>query len=289
MAFEIEYNAIVNYSPEEGETVIIIPDGVDAIEESVFANCNNIVSVFFPETIGFIGWSAFEECANLQKVIFSQNTKRLMITDFAFMNCKNLKECILPECEELEITPTAFGGCASLESFMFDNALYLGSENNPVYALMSSVNNDIHEVTLHEDTKIIANYAFRGCEELTEVKIPKGVKMIGKSAFQFCRSLKDLIVPEGVRVIGERAFDGCYGLETIELPSSLKRIEESAFNLAGYESVLDFDNMMFGSYIGVGDKIESYLKKVNYNGTNEQFDQMEIEDGNDILKERFGA
>ncbi len=98
----------------------------------------------------------------------------------------------------------------------------------------------------------IAQYAFRGCSNLTNVSIPESVNGIGANAFYDCkklksvnlpvnmkkiadntfyncRSLENIVLPKGLELIGGSAFYGCKGIENINLPDSLKHIKRAAF------------------------------------------------------------
>ncbi len=104
------------------------------------------------------------------------------------------------------------------------------------------------------------------------IKIPceiRGIKVTQISDYMFS-GIKDsvhkgftnievIIIPDGVTSIGLCAFYGCTSLTTIEFTSSLIEIKNSAF-----ESCYN-------------------LKKVNYNGTEEQWNEIVIEKGNKEL------
>ena len=48
-------------------------------------------------------------------------------------------------------------------------------------------------ITLHPDTRIIADDAFYGCTSLTDISIPGSVVHIGKRAFSDCSSLTSVV------------------------------------------------------------------------------------------------
>ena len=65
---------------------------------------------------------------------------------------------------------------------------------------------------------IIAQEAFKNCNELTNVNIPSSVIKIYGSAFSGCSGLTSIIIPDSVTSIGEGTFFGCRSLTEITLP-----------------------------------------------------------------------
>ncbi|MBR3438445.1 MAG: leucine-rich repeat protein, partial [Clostridia bacterium] len=55
--------------------------------------------------------------------------------------------------------------------------------------------------------KTISDYAFYGCENLTNIEIPQFVGSIGEGAFRNCDGLTDITIPNSVSDIGDSAFD----------------------------------------------------------------------------------
>lgn len=77
--------------------------------------------------------------------------------------------------------------------------------------------------------KLIGNYAFSRCENLTSVIIPNTVTSIGISAFYACYGLTSINIPDSVTQISVNAFAYCINLSTIEIPNSVTYIREYAF------------------------------------------------------------
>ena len=55
------------------------------------------------------------------------------------------------------------------------------------------------EIIIPENIKIIAPYAFSGCENLYSVRIPEGVESIEKRAFQKCKNLLFVSLPQSLK------------------------------------------------------------------------------------------
>ncbi len=91
--------------------------------------------------------------------------------------------------------------------------------------------------------------------------LPEGVALIGTDAFSGCALLTSVVIPEGVETIESGAFRNCSSLASVSLPLSLMSVDENAF--AGCASLAD----------------------VYYAGTQDDWDVIIFEDGNDCLTE----
>lgn len=123
-----------------------LPSEVDgcnliSIMQNAFANNQNLLSIFIPASIQYIGAKAFMNCTNLKSVYVDaeDDSPILNIYNSVFMNCKNLKDiklrypttfkdwCIFEGCEKLHqintdaifesIPRRTFFGCKSLKRF----------------------------------------------------------------------------------------------------------------------------------------------------------------------------
>ena len=138
--------------------------------------------------------------ANLTKIVVSKvfkGTTVWYIADYAFQNCRNLREAYIADgftelsqgtfegCENLKTVriPTtltgyqynAFAGCDNLNYSEYDNGLYLGNEDNAHLIFQKAKSVAITSISFHEDTKFIAQAAFKGCNLLSSLSIPEGL------------------------------------------------------------------------------------------------------------------
>ncbi|MGN1094347.1 MAG: leucine-rich repeat domain-containing protein, partial [Candidatus Neoclostridium sp.] len=105
----------------------------------------------------------------------------------------------------------------------------------------------------------IGSFAFSGCSSLMSISIPNSVTSIGSYAFDNCSGLTSITIPDSVTFIGSFAFSNCSGLTSITIPNSVTSIGESAF--WGCDS----------------------LTQVNYKGTEDQWNKIQIGGGNSTL------
>lgn len=179
-----------------------VASGVTAIEEYAFHLCFNLTEVILPGSLTHIGNRAFDACNRL-------NTP------------------CLPD-GALDIGVYAFSGCFQFTYSTYDNAKYLGTAQNPYYALIDAISEEITALEVHPDARLIAGAALRKCSGLEKVTLPEGLQRIGTWAFDGCSALKTLQLPSTVQGIGDDAFSGS-GLTEFTVPEGVQHIGSGAF------------------------------------------------------------
>ena len=182
---------------------------------------------------------------------------------YAFRNCRELENVILPE-SITSIGREAFYGTAyyNNESNWENGILYLSN------CLIATKSTDINgKVVIKPETRIIADYAFCECENMTEIELPEGLISIGDSAFFECTSLTSLYVPDsvihikklqiidynaldksesklqsvvignGITTIPANMFRSCSSLINVTLGNNVKTIENEAFAYTSIENI----------------------------------------------------
>ena len=230
-------------------TSVTIPDSVTTIGDKAFSGCGSLTSVTIGNSVTTIGDEAFFYCDSLTSVTIGNGVTT--IGDSAFSYCSRLTSVTIPDsvttignyafsgCGRLtsvtigngvtSISNSAFNNCNALQYAEYGNCKYLGSADNPYFALITVVNNNYSTYTIHEDSKIIADHAFINCGYMTAITIPDSVTTIGDSAFRYCYSLTSVTIPNSVTSIGDYAFYGCAELTSVTIPDSVTTIGEEAF------------------------------------------------------------
>ena len=230
---------------ESGAKKIEIPethDGftVTGIVSYAFSSMEALESISIPDTVTHIGSYAFDGCVSLADIDLSKNLSYL--------------------------GEYAFEGCESLKMTEYDNAKYIGSKDAPYTVLYSAINTEIESCTVHNDTKIIYDYAFLECTEADEIILPNGLLQVGLYAFEECydlfpnnhhnnayylgndenpylvlvrssskKELTEVAVESGTKIIAPGAFEGCSNLSSVTIPESVCFIGQYAFE--GCESL----------------------------------------------------
>jgi len=154
--FNKNKTTLIQYAVGKKATYYEIPSSVTSIEENAFFCCVGLESINIHDRVTNIGDSAFESCPNLKSInvsesntvycsvdgiLFDERKTKLVrypegkkadtykipnsvviIEDFAFDNCANLKSIHVPN-SIANIGAAVFQGCTSLESITIPNSV----------------------------------------------------------------------------------------------------------------------------------------------------------------------
>ncbi len=289
---------------------IKFPVSITDIGSYAFYECSNLTSIKIPDSVTNIGCSVFSICKKLTSIIVDPDNKHYSNDEYGVLFDKNKTKLLqypsgnniayytVPD-GVIYIEDTAFENCDTLQSVVLPNGV------KTIAASMFYNCDDLKSITMGDDVTSIGERAFYYCSSLTSIIIPDSVTSIGVQAFNSCESLKNITIPNSVKSIGNGAFAYCKNLKGIKIPDSVTSIGQDAFH--------DCDNLAY-VIIGKGiksiaestfawsDKLENViipesvtkidyaafsgcnnLKTVYFTGTEEQWNSINISDGNFYL------
>jgi hypothetical protein len=197
--------SLIAYEKSSAQTDVIIPNelvlgkttfAVTSIAAQVFANCTSITSVVIPDNVTVVGYQAFAGCTALSKVTLPQTT--------------------IPS-----ISSSCFENCTSLP--LTQGIRYAD------YMLLGPVDKTQTTYTIKFATRLIADYAFWGCNNLTAIELTNHVEKIAEHAFDRCAALASVTTNKKLVTIGDYAFYACSSLASMALPKTVKEIGRCAF------------------------------------------------------------
>ena len=167
---------------------VVIPEGIEGIDDGVFYKRADIESVVIPEGVVSIGNSAFFKCTSLTEINIPESVA--IIESSAFYGCTGLKKIYIPA-KVAMIDWRVFTKCTGLERIDV-------SEDNADYS-------SVDGVMFTKGGNVLRYYpAGRPGDEYT---VPEGVLNISIFSFKSCHTLKYLTIPESVETIDPGVFD----------------------------------------------------------------------------------
>ena len=265
---------------------IVIPNSVRTIDNGAFFGCKKLAYNTY-DNAKYIGnknnpYYILLEATSKEIVNCDINNETRIIYGDAFNNCTKLLDIVIPD-NVMSIGCYAFSGCKKLAYNIYDNAKYIGSKNNPYCVLLEATSSEIVSCDINTETRIICDYAFANCTQLTEINIPKSVINLNAYSFINCSNLasinvaydnsiyhsvdnclietdakalvvgcKTSVIPTGGSVTSIRkwAFAYCNDLSTIVIPKDIDYIYNFDFvGCVDIESVIIQDGVkIIGHY-----------------------------------------
>ena len=209
-------------------------------------NCNAIVetatnklisgcqSTIIPNTVTEIGEYAFAECTNLTSIKFNESV--VSIDTGAFLGCNKLTHISIPK-SITKLAESAFEGCTNITSLSVDSENKVFDSRDNCNAIIETKSNTLYigcqNTVVPDSVTSIGDGAFLECSNLESLAIPEGVSTIGVQAFYWCTNLKNITIPKTVKKIGISSFFKCDTLADVYYNGTVsqwKAIDINSYN-----------------------------------------------------------
>lgn len=211
----------VLYTPDFVEVVLVpaaregkvtLHDNAQVIGGTAFKGCTMVTEVQIPATMKEFDAGTLSECTMLEKVsvkgeglykeidgiLYNGDGTELLYCPVTLFDGTTKYALELPETVR-KIAPRAFYNATGLKSVSFAN-----------------VTQDLE----------IGEYAFYGCEGLTELHLPQSLTKMGESVFENCSNLQTLTFVDGCKLeaLPDFAFVNCSALTAIRISAQVTAI-----------------------------------------------------------------
>ena len=227
------YNIVLpKYSKSIYDTYPLL-DIIENIGKGTFMNCSSITDIY--NRFISIDEFGFKDCINLKSIDLSRTRS---IGNYAFMNCKSLSTINLALLSANNISEGIFCNCSNLTTinnlnlnyisrYTFKNCYNLGEVNlTNVLEIDNEAFLNCYNMTLKNDllnnikniqhVKIIGDYAFCNCKNITEINFNTQIESIGKAAFKGCDGILNIELPNTISEFTPEMFAGCSNLKSIK-------------------------------------------------------------------------
>ena len=243
-----------------GLTSIEVGNNVKYIGNSAFNGCSQATTVSIPNSVTTIGHNAFESCTKLESVDLGSGVKT--IGSDAFATCFKLTSFTVGD-NVISFGYDVFRWVDNITFNEYESGYYVGNETNKYVVFVKPTDENLTSISLHANTKVIANHAFDSCTSLITAELPSGLITVGDYAFYQCIELKTISIPDSVTSIGKNAFYGCKKMTTATIGNGVKSVGNGAFDSCNN---LTYNKTNNGCYLG--NESNKYLVFVKPNFAN---------------------
>lgn len=226
-----------------------LPDTLTSIGSECFYRCEKLTGITLPANLSALENYAFSRCESLSSVVFcgdpptwgSNVFNACTLTAFYPAGNSDWTASVMGD-QGGTVTWKAYtpgqelilasGKCGAGLNWTLDldctltisgtGAMYDwdAEESVPWYAHRGQ----IRKVVAESGVTTLGDYAFHGCDVLSQVQLPDTLTQIGSFAFWTCYELKVLDLPESITTLKESAL-GCTGVEHFTIPSRIRTLE----------------------------------------------------------------
>ncbi len=202
----------------KGLTHITIPDNIERIGDSAFANCYNLKEVTIGKNVNEVGGRDFRYCnistIKVNNSPYFTNSGNCLIGRSSGRLILGTNNSVIPDDGSVKtIDEYAFSGRKELKSISIPDSI------NRIERATFNDCTGLKTVKLSNNLKTISSSAFKNCESLQDIELPQSIKLIDIGAFQGCKQLKNVDIPDNTKV-KDSAFAYCTNLESVKLPNN---------------------------------------------------------------------
>lgn len=217
----------------QGISGITLHEGLRSIGYGAFQYNIQLDSVVIPATVSSLGTNLFDGCTSLSTLsIASGNSNYYMDGMMIYsaggdtlVSChKSADTLFLPA--TLRVVG-GMGGNTDIRYVHIPDGVTMIDEN-------AFENSTLASIDLPDSMRIIGEYAFYACMELTRVGMPTWLDTMGSGCFGHCMKLKSITIPNGLRTVPNSAFFSDTALSHITWGDAVEVIDSFAFGATAF-------------------------------------------------------
>ena len=201
--FKKSFNYYAAFNQKSKLESVTLPDSIETIEDSAFANCKDLRTINIPKSVKDLTPLAFDQCTGLREIVFDDENPYFSYKDGVIYNkdktevimCKYSDKKVLKLDENVKtIKSNAFSYCQNIDTVIL-------GENVETIESKAFYNGSIKSITIPKNVKTIDSEAFEGCP-LNFCKIENGSTVkLEVMSFHHLSNKFEMIIPDSVTEI----------------------------------------------------------------------------------------
>ena len=204
------------------DSTIPADGSVVKIADMAFYGCKALSSLTLPESVSSIGFSCIDNCPNLTSVTIPANVVEIGSSNFS--GCSALKQITYNGTKEIWDSLDVAGEVAEMDgvTVSFRNqtpAKFSGVCGSGVVWELNTSTGELRVsgsgAIVIDSFKVLAGPWYGLREKIKTVTVESGVTGISEYAFEGCEKLTDIVFPATLTRIGYSVYNNCTALKTI--------------------------------------------------------------------------
>lgn len=260
-------------------TQITLPDGEYTLGEGAFDGCTMLSKVIFGQGTNLQGdvILSFEKCTSLQTIAVNANNANFKSVDGVLYDKEQTTVLFVPVLATgytipetvTKVGASAFAGNTGLTTIDLSRFEKIGA-----YAFAGT---GLRSVTLPGELTSIPEGMFAGAKSLLEVTFAENSQLttVGDYAFEGCEMLSEIVLPDTVKEIGDGAFANCLAINKIKL-TNVEIIGSAAFSGTKISKVsaTKTTTLKDGAFMGMSSLVQVELGAITKMGESVFVDKM---------------
>lgn len=225
--------------------ILTLPSSLTSLGSGAFEGCSSLTNVNMQNSaLTTLKSRTFYGANNLNTIMISSLVETIENDVFAF--CTVLENITVGTDSKLkEIGNGAIDDTAWYNRSIVENQSYIMIYLGKILLKYRQNDSEKKNIVIPEQIQYIAENAFEDAI-IASITFSNGLLEIGNYAFAGCEYLTNITITNNVVSIGEYAFSNCQRLETVYLGTGLAKIEASAFAGSSMLSKLVVNKMGYG-------------------------------------------
>ena len=208
-------------------TSILLPDGLETIDDQAFSICRLTGPVYIPKTVTSIGSYTYAGNNFIETFIVDKENPRYDSRDGSNAIIETATKTLVAACNN-SVIPTSITTIGEYAFTSYPKAQIAIPDNITTLKEGAFLHSSLTTLAIPASVTEIGASCFLCCDMLQDVALPPALARIEEYTFSRC-GLHEIVIPDSVNSIGKYAFYHCGNMQAATIGSGVTEIGAFAF------------------------------------------------------------